>query len=197
MPRCGRRWRPSIDRVALNQVVFEGAFLPSNQAQAPGTAFYNAERPVPPRDLAKARRLLAEAGMPKPAFTLLTVNSPVEQQVAEVIQAMAAEAGFEIRVQTLEAGRDDRADRPRRLRGGDRHLVRPRRPGCQCQHLAAERRLPELGQIRQPGIRRAAGPGAAAAPTPRRGRRCIARPARSTSPKGRTCFCTTTGCSGG
>jgi len=94
----------AIDRVALNQVVFEGAFLPSNQAQAPGTAFYNAERPVPPRDLARARRLLAEAGLPKPAFTLLTVNSPVEQQVAEVIQAMAAEAGFEIKVQTLEAG---------------------------------------------------------------------------------------------
>jgi peptide/nickel transport system substrate-binding protein len=94
----------SIDRVALNQVVFEGAFLPGNQAQAPGTAFYNAERPVPPRDLARARRLLAEAGMPKPAFTLLTVNSPVEQQVAEVIQAMAAEAGFDVRVQTLEAG---------------------------------------------------------------------------------------------
>ena len=94
----------SIDRVALNQVVFDGAFLPSNQAQAPGTAFYNAERPVPPRDVAKAKRLLAEAGMPKPGFTLLTVNSPVEQQVAEVIQAMATEAGFEIKVQTLEAG---------------------------------------------------------------------------------------------
>jgi peptide/nickel transport system substrate-binding protein len=94
----------SIDRRALNQVVFEGAYLPSNQAQAPGTAFYNEARPVPPRDLARAKRLLAEAGLPKPSFTLFAVNAPVEQQVAEVIQAMAAEAGFEIKVQTLEAG---------------------------------------------------------------------------------------------
>ena len=94
----------AIDRAALNQVVFDGEHLPSNQAQAPGSTFYNAERPVPVRDVAKARRLLAEAGMPRPAFTLLAVNTPVEQQVGEVIQAMAAEAGFEIKVQTLEAG---------------------------------------------------------------------------------------------
>ncbi len=37
-------------------------------------------------------------------FTLLVVNTPVDQQVGEVVQAMAAEAGFDIRVQALEAG---------------------------------------------------------------------------------------------
>ncbi|MDO9712137.1 ABC transporter substrate-binding protein [Paracraurococcus lichenis] len=103
-PKVREALEAAIDRRALNQVVFEGEFVPSNQAQAPGSTFYNADRPVPPRDLAKAKRLLAEAGMPKPAFTLLVANTPVDQQVAEVIQAMAAEAGFEIRVQTLEAG---------------------------------------------------------------------------------------------
>lgn len=94
----------ALDRQALNQVVFDGEFVPSNQSQAPGTAFHNAEWPVPPRDVAKARRFLAEAGVPRPSFTLLVVNTPVDQQVGKVIQAMAAEAGFEIRVQTLEAG---------------------------------------------------------------------------------------------
>jgi peptide/nickel transport system substrate-binding protein len=94
----------SIDRAALNQVVFEGAFVPSNQPQVPGSPFYDAAHPVPARDVARARRLLAEAGQPRPAFTLFAVNTPVDQQVAEVIQAMAAEAGFEIRIQTLEAG---------------------------------------------------------------------------------------------
>ena len=58
---------------------------------------------MPPRDLAKAKRLLGEAGLPHPAFTLLAVNSPVELRVAEVIQSMAAEAGFEVKIQANEA----------------------------------------------------------------------------------------------
>jgi peptide/nickel transport system substrate-binding protein len=103
-PKVREALEASLDRQALNQVVFDGEFVPSNQPQAPGTSFYNAERPVPPRDVAKARRLLADAGVPRPSFTLLVVNTPVDQQVGEVIQAMAAEAGFEVRVQTLEAG---------------------------------------------------------------------------------------------
>src|SRR4029077_11685029 len=36
------------------------------------------------------------------SFTLYTANAPVEQQVGEVIQSMAAEAGFDIRVQPGE-----------------------------------------------------------------------------------------------
>ena len=103
-PRVREALEASIDRRALNQVVFDGAFVPSNQVQAPGTPFYNEARPVPERDVARARRLLAEAGIPRPSFTLLVPNSAVEVQVGEVIQAMAAEAGFEVRVQALEAG---------------------------------------------------------------------------------------------
>ena len=76
--------------------------IASNQPQAPGTTYYNTDRPVPARDVARARRLLAEAGIPRPSFTLYTANAPVEQQVGEVIQAMAAEAGFDVRVQPGE-----------------------------------------------------------------------------------------------
>ena len=103
-PKVREALEASIDRQALNEVVFDGAFVASNQPQAPGTTYHNPDRPVPPRDVARAKRLLAEAGVPRPSFTLLTVNTPVDQQVAEVIQAMVAEAGFDIRVQTLEAG---------------------------------------------------------------------------------------------
>jgi len=78
--------------------------VPSNQAQAPGSFYYNAARPVPARDVALAKRLLADAGMPKAGFTLVVANTPVDLQVAEVLQAMAREAGFEIRIQALEAG---------------------------------------------------------------------------------------------
>ena len=93
----------SIDRVALNQVVMDGQFSPSNQFEAPGSRYWNPQRPVPPRDLVKAKALLQQAGTPHPAFTLMTDNSPVEVQVGEVIQSMAAEAGFDIKLQALES----------------------------------------------------------------------------------------------
>lgn len=102
-PRVRAALEASIDRVALNQVVMDGQFTPSNQFQAPGTTYYNTQRPVPPRDLAKAKALLAQAGVPHPSFTLTTGNTPVEVQVGEVLQSMADEAGFDIKLQAMEA----------------------------------------------------------------------------------------------
>ena len=93
----------SLDRQALNQVVFDGLFVPSNQPQAPGTTYYDAQHPVPARDVARAKALLAQAGTPRVGFTLLVPNSPVDMQVGQVIQSMAAEAGFDVRLQATEA----------------------------------------------------------------------------------------------
>jgi peptide/nickel transport system substrate-binding protein len=92
----------SLDRAALNQVVFDGQFIPSNQAEAPGSKYYNNDFPVPKRDLAKAKALLKEAGQEHPSFTLLAVNNPIDQQVAQVVQSMAGEAGFEVKLQAIE-----------------------------------------------------------------------------------------------
>jgi len=92
----------SIDRDALNQVVFDGQFIPSNQAEAPGTTFYNGDRPVPKRDLAKAKALLTEAGVEHPQLTILIVNSPIDQRVGQVIQSMANEAGFDVKLEAVE-----------------------------------------------------------------------------------------------
>jgi len=93
----------SIDRTVLNQVVFDGQFIASNQFEAPGSRYWNADHPVSSRDVAKARDLLKQAGQEHAAFTLLTGNSPVEQQVAQVLQSMACEAGFDVRLQAAEA----------------------------------------------------------------------------------------------
>ncbi len=93
----------SIDRNALNQVVLAGQFVPDNQFQAPGTTFWDPDHPVPARDIAKARALLQQAGEPHPSFTLLVGNSSVEQQQAQVIQVMASEAGFAVKVQAMDA----------------------------------------------------------------------------------------------
>ena len=93
----------SLDRVALNDVVFDGLFVPSNQPQAPGTPYYDTSHPLPTRDVARAKALLAEAGTPRVSFTLLVPNSPIDMQVGQIIQAMAGEAGFDVKIQATEA----------------------------------------------------------------------------------------------
>ncbi len=93
----------AIDRVVLNQVVMDGQFIPSNQFEAPGSRYFNPNRPVPPRDLARAKALLAQAGQPHAAFTITVDNQPVEMQAAQVIQSMANEAGFDVKLRSVEA----------------------------------------------------------------------------------------------
>jgi peptide/nickel transport system substrate-binding protein len=92
----------SIDRGALNQVVFNGEFAPGNQWEAPSSPWYVKSMPIPARDIAKAKSLLAAAGAPHPTVTLMTPTTSETMQAAQVIQAMAAEAGFDIKIQATE-----------------------------------------------------------------------------------------------
>lgn len=93
----------SIDRAALNQVVYDGLFTPTIQANPPSSPFWFQNLVVPSRDLARARALLAEAGVPLPVrLTINLPNSPDVQQAAEVVQAMANEAGFDVQLRVLE-----------------------------------------------------------------------------------------------
>ena len=93
----------AIDREVLNQVVFNSEYVPNNQPIVPGSTYYDPDFPVPPRDLAKAKRLLKEAGAEHPTFTLTVANNPLELQVAQVIQSMIGEAGFDMKIQAVEA----------------------------------------------------------------------------------------------
>lgn len=93
----------SIDRAVINQVALEGLFSGNNQAEAPGTPYHFPDLAPPPRDPARARALLRESGQERVAFRLYVANAPVEMQVAQVIQAMSAEAGFEARITAMES----------------------------------------------------------------------------------------------
>ena len=66
-PRVRAALEAAIDRGVLNQVVFDGQFIPSNQFEAPGSRYWDPDHPVPPRDVAKAKALLKEAGQEHPA----------------------------------------------------------------------------------------------------------------------------------
>jgi len=93
----------SIDRQALNQVVFEGEYVVGNQWAAPGSTWFDESDPVPERDVERARELLAEAGVETPfRVEMQTGNAPVAMQQGQVIQAMAADAGFEIVLRATE-----------------------------------------------------------------------------------------------
>jgi len=93
----------AIDRKVLNDVVFDGKFVPSNQFEAPGTPFWDKDHPVPARDIEAAKKLLAAAGTPHPSFTLTSGNNTTDLQVAQTLQAMAGEAGFDMKIQATEA----------------------------------------------------------------------------------------------
>jgi peptide/nickel transport system substrate-binding protein len=102
-PKVGQALEAAIDRAAINQVVFNGEFLPGNQWISPKNPYYQEKFPVPKRDVAKAKQLLQEAGLTAPVTVdFMVPNNPESRQVAEVIQAMAAEAGFDMKIRVTE-----------------------------------------------------------------------------------------------
>jgi peptide/nickel transport system substrate-binding protein len=93
----------AIDREAINQVVYNGEFVPGNQWVNPENPYYQKAFPVRPRDLAKAKALLKEAGITGPVPVDLMVPKGAEfEAVAQVIQSMAAEAGFDLKIRVTE-----------------------------------------------------------------------------------------------
>jgi peptide/nickel transport system substrate-binding protein len=93
----------SIDREALNQVVFNGEFTPGNQWVSPEHPYYQKSFPIRPRDIAKAKALLKESGVTLPVSVDFMVPKGAENEaVAQVIQSMAAEAGFDLKIRLLE-----------------------------------------------------------------------------------------------
>jgi peptide/nickel transport system substrate-binding protein len=92
----------SLDRDAIVQVAQDGEATPGNQWVAPNNPWYVKSVPIPKRDVARARALLKEAGVPHPSFTLVTPTTSDAQRVAQVVQAMAKEAGFDVKIQSTE-----------------------------------------------------------------------------------------------
>src|SRR5215475_5873299 len=93
----------SIDREAINQVVFNGEFMPGNQWVNPEHPYYQKAFPIRPRDVEKAKALLKEAGVTPPVPVDFMVPKGTETEVpAQVVQSMAAEAGFDMKIRVTE-----------------------------------------------------------------------------------------------
>ncbi len=102
-PKVRQAFDLTFDRDAINQVVFNGVNHPSNQWVSPSNPYYMARFPTPKRDVARARALLKEAGVATPiALDFMVPNSPESRAVAEVMQSMAAEVGFDLKIRVTE-----------------------------------------------------------------------------------------------
>jgi peptide/nickel transport system substrate-binding protein len=101
-PRVREAFELSLDRAGIVQVAMDGEATPGNQWVPPANSFYAKNVPIPKRDIARAKALLKEAGVPNPVFTLMTPTTSDGQRVAQVVQAMAKEAGFDVKIQSTE-----------------------------------------------------------------------------------------------
>ncbi len=101
-PRVREAFELALDREGIVQVVMEGEAAVGNQWVAPDNPYYAKNVPIPKRDVAKARALLAEAGIPNPSVTLMTPTTSDAQKIAQVVQSMVKEAGFDVKIQSTE-----------------------------------------------------------------------------------------------
>jgi peptide/nickel transport system substrate-binding protein len=101
-PRVREAFELALDRDGIVQVAMDGEADVGNQWVAPTNAFYAKNVPIPKRGVERAKALLKEAGVVNPSFTLMTPTTADAQRVAQVVQAMAREAGFDVKIESTE-----------------------------------------------------------------------------------------------
>ena len=101
-PRVREAFELALDRDGIVQVAMDGEADIGNQWVAPSNPFYAKNVPIPKRDVARAKALLAEAGVPNPSVTLMTPTTSDAQKIAQVVQAMVKEVGFDVKIQSTE-----------------------------------------------------------------------------------------------
>jgi peptide/nickel transport system substrate-binding protein len=88
-----------IDRQAISDAVTLGMGKPASSLMAPVLDYFNTDLPVPVRDVAKAKALLAEAGKPSVTFELMIAAGIVaDERAAVLIQSQLAEVGFTVNI---------------------------------------------------------------------------------------------------
>lgn len=101
-PKLRHALELSLDRNVINQVAFNGTFIPDNQMVPPSSAYHSDKSPIPARDIDKAKALIAEAGGKPGPIEITYENSLSDGRVAQIVQSLASEAGFEVKLLPLE-----------------------------------------------------------------------------------------------
>ena len=105
-PRVREAIDLAIDRPALAEVAMEGMGKPVNQLVTPSIFGYNKSLPERKVDIARAKRLLAEAGYPngfKATFSFTNDRLPGDRQVGTSVAQMLAAIGLEVQANAQPA----------------------------------------------------------------------------------------------
>jgi peptide/nickel transport system substrate-binding protein len=93
----------ALDRNTINKVAFQGAYTPGCGPVSPVSPFYDKSLQCPARDVAKAKQLVAQSGVKTPIPVSIMLNTDaLTLRVGQVIQSMAKDAGFAVRLQPTE-----------------------------------------------------------------------------------------------
>jgi len=94
----------SIDRDAINKVVFQGQYSPACGPISPASPFSSAAaQACPKHDPAAAKALLTQAGVPTPVkVSMIIGNTPDAATLGEAIQAQVKEGGFDLQLVPTE-----------------------------------------------------------------------------------------------
>lgn len=103
-PRVRQAFMHAIDPAVIQRIVYFNTGSPAVGPISPAmTGFYDrAFKPYAP-DAAKARALLAAAGKPNPAISLKVTNSPIQLQIAQILQSQLRAVGFNVKVEQVDA----------------------------------------------------------------------------------------------
>ena len=112
-PRVRQAIQYAYDGDAVLQGSYDGLTGRSAGVVQPGTQFAREKNKIATRDIEKAKALLKEAGVTNPSFTLMTPTTSDAQRIAQVVQAMAKEAGFVLAAASeINANPKDTKDHP-------------------------------------------------------------------------------------
>lgn len=101
-PQLREAFALSLDRNTINKVVFAGKYAP-DCSPIPLNSPYRDSTPCPPADVAKAKQLVAQSGVPTPVpVNLIIGTDPESARFGQVIQSMAQQAGFKVTLQPTE-----------------------------------------------------------------------------------------------
>jgi peptide/nickel transport system substrate-binding protein len=93
----------TLDRAQLNQLIYGGVRnVVCTPIFEPSVWAVPEYKDCPPRDLDRARELLAEVGMTAPRIDLMIYSDTDSVRGGELIQTMAAGAGFDVRLQVVD-----------------------------------------------------------------------------------------------
>jgi peptide/nickel transport system substrate-binding protein len=102
-PQLRQAFDLAIDRAAINKTVYNGLYQPDCGPLPLNSPFRPRDIPCPGRDIAKAKQLVAQSGFKPPIrVNMITPNDSQNERLAQVIQQMTKEAGFDVHVQPLE-----------------------------------------------------------------------------------------------